>query len=90
MIHGYLQTSHRLRSPPRWCCASGAKSRGHGSRGLPSVLPGGRLHNLPVLRLTEAPGEVQLLHGSQRLHAPSLRWDQPNLLLIQFRVQTVM
>lgn len=50
-------------------------------RRLPPVLPRRGLRDLPVLRLRETPGELQLLHDAQRLHAPSLRWHAADLQL---------
>ncbi|WVZ71828.1 hypothetical protein U9M48_020363 [Paspalum notatum var. saurae] len=53
----------------------------NGGRRMPSLLSASGLRDLLVLRLREAPGELQLLPGPQRLHAPSLRRDAANLLL---------
>jgi hypothetical protein len=67
----------------RRCRAAGAAGAAgdRGRRRLPPVLPRSGLRDLPVLRLREAPGEVQLLSGAQRLHAPSFRRDAADLLL---------
>lgn len=58
-------------------------------RRLPPVLPRRGLRDLPVLRLRETPGEVQLLHDAQRLHAPSLRWHAADLQLALNQVRVI-